>query len=164
MKQWLLLNSRKISFTHEYEQFFLRETLGDISKGTFCDRAPCAGFFCQAEKERRAASVHVEVTPGTKINVHPLGATSRARFRPSSLSPLCREPSRVSRFLNDTLMLVYLRAFCMETNLTRKGRFYRTYNSMQLRRKDKEVQRKKGLLNFCIFLPTKTFGGFGFNN
>lgn len=105
----------------------------------------------------------MEVIPGTKINLHPLRATSRARFRPSSLSPHCREPSRVRRFVNDTLMLVHLKAFCVKTNLIRIKRFYRTCSCIRLRRKDKEVQRKKGLLNLDIFLPTKTFGGLGFS-
>lgn len=137
--------------------YFEGKPLVIFQKEHFLERAPCAGFSCQAEKERRAAWVHVEVIPGTKMNLHALGATSRARFRPSSLSARCREPPRVTRLLNDTLMLLHLKAFCVKTNGIRKKRFYRTYCSIRLCRKNEEIERKKGLLNFCISLPTKTF-------
>lgn len=38
---------------------------------------------------RSAAQVHLEVSHSAKINLHPLRATSRARFRPSSVSACC---------------------------------------------------------------------------
>ncbi|KAK5613679.1 hypothetical protein CRENBAI_017619 [Crenichthys baileyi] len=56
------------------------------------DRAPCAAR-CQAkiEKESAAAGSSGGQPLSTKMNLHPLRATSRARFRPSSLSPCCMQ-------------------------------------------------------------------------
>ena len=46
-------------------------------------------------REREALQVHLEVSHSTKINLHPLRATSRARFRPSSLSPCSMERGKL---------------------------------------------------------------------
>lgn len=132
------------------------------------DRAPCAAR-CQADREGSAAQVHMEVSHNTKINLHPLRATSRARFRPSSLSSCCIESEE-----NRTSMLDHTRAhtrtprywhIClalpistMRINEVTEGR---TARAIMARWRERPSKQREGL-KLEVFSLTKTFGFFGF--
>lgn len=99
----------------------------------------------------------MEVIPGTKINLHPLRATSRARFRPSSLSPHCRErererePSPVRRLLNDTLMLLLPESILHKNKFhPGKGDFKGLILAIGWREQTKRHTEGKGCLTFTF--------------
>lgn len=135
-----------------------------FQKGPFLDRAPCAGGSPARQRKRDALRRFMwRSSPARRWICMLSEPPAELALGQVHCQPLQAEPSRVRRAVHHTLVLLYLKSFCIKTHLVGKKRFYRTYSSIRLRRKDKAGQRKKGLLRVYIFLPTKTVGGFGFS-